>query len=57
MTLVAPGKVVLTLPVELRGRLERRAALHGMSQADFLTILIETIDRDDLYRAVLDDSR
>jgi len=48
---------MLTLPGKIRCGLERRAAVYGMSQSDFLAVLIETIDRDDLYGAVLDDGR
>jgi len=51
----APEKLILTLPDEIRARLQARAALLGMSESAFLIALIETVDRDDLYSAVLDD--
>jgi hypothetical protein len=49
--------LTLTLSDETRVRLQERAALLGLSDADLVSVLIETIDRDDLYSAVLDDSR
>ena len=50
-----PSELVLTLPDEIRDRLRARAAFLGMSELELLTLLIETIDRDDLYSAILDD--
>ena len=50
-----PAELVLTLPEEIRDRLRARAASLGMSELELLTLLIETIDRDDLYSAILDD--
>jgi hypothetical protein len=50
-----PEELVLTLPPETRDRLRARAPLLGISELELLTILIETIDRDDLYSAILDD--
>ena len=50
-----PAELVLSLPEEIRDRLRARAALLGISELELLTILIETIDRDDLYSAILDD--
>ena len=49
--------VMLGLPDKTRVRLQQRAALLGLSDAQLVLVLIETIDRDDLYSAVLDDSR
>ena len=48
---------VLRLPEEIRDRLRARAEFIGMSESKLLTLLIETIDRDDLYSAILDDGR
>ncbi len=44
----------LRLPRRLIGRLRQRAALAGISEAQLIALLIEVIDRDDLYDAVLD---
>jgi hypothetical protein len=52
-----PAELVLTLPDEIRQRLRTRAAFIGISELELLTLLIETIDRDDLYSAILDDGR
>ena len=52
-----PAELVLGLPVEVRERLRARAVSLGMSELELLTLLIETIDRDDLYSAILDDGR
>jgi hypothetical protein len=49
--------MVLNLPDETRVRIQERAALLGLSDAQLASALIETIVRDDLYSAVLDDSR
>jgi hypothetical protein len=49
--------VTLNLSDDTRVRLQERAALLGLSDADLVSMLIEAIDRDDLYSAVLDDSR
>ena len=43
------------LPSKVRDRLRARAASQGISELTLLASLIETIDRDDLYGAVLDD--
>jgi hypothetical protein len=48
---------VLTLPEGIREQLRSRAAFLGISELELLTLLIETIDRDDLYSAILDDGR
>ena len=48
---------VLALAEEIRDRLRARAAALGMSEVELLALLIETIDRDDLYSAILDDGR
>ena len=53
----ARKELIFTLPNETRGRFQARAAAYGMSETAFLTFLIETIDRDDLYSAVLDDGK
>jgi len=50
-------KLVLALPLDVRDRVQRRAAVSGMSEPEFLSVLIETIDRDDLYGAVLDNGK
>jgi len=52
-----PAEFVLTLPEDMRDRLRARAASLGISELELLTFLIETIDRDDLYSAILDDGR
>jgi len=49
--------LVLSMSGEIRVGLRQRAALLGLSDAELVSILIEAIDRDDLYSAVLDDSR
>ena len=51
------AQFVLSLPEEIRNRLRARAASLGMSELELLARLIETIDRDDLYSAILDDGR
>ena len=51
------AKLVLSLPEQGRERLRVRAAALGVSELELLTLLIETIDRDDLYSAILDDGR
>jgi transposase-like protein len=43
------------LPSEVRDQLRARAALRGVSELTLLASLIEAIDRDDLYGAVLDE--
>jgi hypothetical protein len=58
----APGRpdaaeLVLTLPEEIRDRLRTRAATLGMSEVELLELLIEAIDRDDLYSAILDEGQ
>jgi len=50
-------ELVLSLPEEIRDRLRARASSLGISELELLTLLIETIDRDDLYSAILDDGR
>jgi hypothetical protein len=47
--------ITLSLPNKSRFRLNERAGLLGLSDAELVSLLIETIDRDDLYSAVLDD--
>jgi len=47
--------IMLSLPDETRVRLQERAGLLGFSDTELVSVLIETIDRDDLYSAVLDD--
>ena len=47
----------LKLPSQIRGCLRARAALFGMSELELVAGLLETIVRDDLYRAILDDGR
>jgi hypothetical protein len=51
----AQTDITLSLPNESRFRLNERAGLLGLSDAELVSLLIETIDRDDLYSAVLDD--
>ena len=53
----APPDLVLSLSDEIHVGLRERANLLGLSDAELVSVLIETIDRDDLYSAVLDDSR
>ena len=58
----APGRpdaaeLALTLPEEIRDRLRARAATLGMSEVELLELLIEAIDRDDLYSAILDNGQ
>jgi len=48
------GAIGLRLPRGLSSRLRQRAALAGMSEAQLIARLVEVIDRDDLYDAVLD---
>jgi len=52
-----PAELRLNLTDEIRARLRERAALAGLSELALVTALIEAIDRDDLYNAVLDDAR
>ena len=47
--------IMLSLPNESRFRLHARAGLFGLSDTELVSLLIETIDRDDLYSAVLDE--
>jgi hypothetical protein len=47
----------LKLPRQIRGQLQTRAALFKMPETELATRLLETIARDDLYLAVLDDGR
>jgi hypothetical protein len=49
-------RLSLSLPSGVRDRLQEWAALRGISRAKLLTLLIETIDKDSLYGAVLDDA-
>ena len=49
--------LVLKLPEDMRGRIQAEAASLGASEVDFVTRLLQTIDSDDLYSAVLDESR
>jgi hypothetical protein len=49
-------RLSLSLPTDVRDRLQEWAALRGISRAKLLTLLIETIDNDSLYGAVLDDT-
>ena len=51
-----PEAVGLRLPRRLSSRVRQRASLKGMSASQFIALLIEVIDRDDLYDAVLDPS-
>ena len=57
LTSRARKELILTLPNETRARFQARAAAFGMSEQAFFRLLIETIDRDDLYSAVLDDGK
>jgi len=52
-----PTNLVLSLPDETRVGLQARAGSLGLSDAELVSVLIDAIDRDDLYSAVLDDSR
>jgi len=51
----APAALVLSLSNETRAGIQERAGLLGLSDAELVSLLIETIERDDLYIAVLDD--
>ena len=48
-------KLTVSVPGSVRDHLHARAASKGISEASLVTALIETIDKDDLYDAVLDD--
>ena len=48
-------ELVVSFPAMIRARLEERAALLELSPENLVKILIETIDKDDLYFAVLDN--
>ena len=50
-----PTDITVTLPDETRVGLRERAGLLGVPEAELVSVLIETIDGDDLYSAVLDD--
>jgi hypothetical protein len=39
-----------------RVRLKKRATMMGISESALVTMLIETIEKDDLYNAILDDA-
>jgi hypothetical protein len=39
-----------------RARLKERATMMGISESELVTMLIETIEKDDLYNAILDDA-
>jgi hypothetical protein len=45
----------LYLSTKLYRRITKRAKVRGLSELMLITALIETIDEDDLYDAVLDD--
>jgi hypothetical protein len=47
--------LILSVSEETHVRLQARAALLGLSGEELVKVLIETIDKDDLYGAVLDD--
>jgi len=47
--------LALKLPDEVRRRLRARAEVLGLSELKFAALLLETIDKDDLYSAVVDD--
>jgi len=49
------ANLVLSVPEETVVRLQARAALLGLSGEELVEVLIETIDGDNLYAAVLDD--
>jgi len=53
----ASADLVVILSEEIRVGLQERAGSLGLSNAELMSVLIETIDRDDLYGAVFDDSR
>jgi hypothetical protein len=48
--------VTLELPRGTMDRLQERAAAKGISDSQFVSMLLEVIARDDLYAAVLDGS-
>jgi len=55
VTLAASTKLGLKLPRQIRNQLQARAALFGMAELELAALLLETIAKDDLYRAILDD--
>jgi hypothetical protein len=58
-TAIGLGVAALMIPKQpeiLIGRLRDQAALRGISHAALAAALLETIVRDGLYEAVLDDS-
>jgi hypothetical protein len=50
-------KLGLNLPRLIRHQLKTRATQYGMSELELATVLLETVVRDDLYHAILDDGR
>jgi hypothetical protein len=46
----------LKLPRKIRSRLRARAAQYRLSELELATVLLQTVARDDLYRAILDDA-
>ena len=50
-------KLGLKLPRLIRNQLQTRAAQYRMSELELAAALLETVIRDDLYHAILDDGR
>jgi hypothetical protein len=48
-------KLSLVLSTKILMHLREQAASIGMSESTLIAELLETIDKDDLYRAILDD--
>jgi hypothetical protein len=55
-TRAASTELDLKLPRQIRNQFQARAALFGMAEIELAALLLETIAKDDLYRAILDDS-
>lgn len=51
-----PRNLSLSLPTDTRAGLQERAARLGTSESALVRKLIELIDKDDLYSAVLDNA-
>jgi hypothetical protein len=55
VTRAASTELGLKLPRQIRNQLKARATLFGMAELELAALLLETIAKDDLYRAILDD--
>ena len=52
---VVASRLTLSLPTTIMDQLQHRATAEGLSTSKLASRLIETIARDDLYEAVLDE--